>query len=96
VSVENWCIVCSEHTIDSEIILDAPDVTPRCEAQVEAYSGLFEDSANLNTRYVHDLHGMYHRLKNHFGYTRWNCYVTWAMWNLILVLFGDSANIHTR
>jgi hypothetical protein len=96
VSVQNRCIICSEHTIDSEIILDAPDVTPMCEAQVEAYSGLFEDSANLNTRYVHDLHGMYHRLKNHFGYKRWNCYVTWAMWNLISVLFGDSANIHTR
>jgi hypothetical protein len=96
VSMQYRCIVCSERTIDSEIVLNAPDGTPRCEAQVEAYSGLFEDSANLNTRYVHDLHIMYHRLKNHFGCTRWNCYVTWAMWNLLLVSFGDSANLHSR
>jgi hypothetical protein len=70
VSMQNRCIVCSERIIYSEIVLNAPNGTPRCEAQVEAYSGLFEDSANLNTRYAHDLHVMYHRLKNHFGCTR--------------------------
>ena len=25
----DWCTVCTEHTIGSEIILDAPDGTPR-------------------------------------------------------------------
>jgi hypothetical protein len=46
VSVQDRCIVCAERTMDSEIILDAPDATPRCEAQVEAYFSLFEDSAS--------------------------------------------------
>jgi hypothetical protein len=23
------------------------------------------------------------RLRNHFGHTRWNSYVTWVMWNLV-------------
>jgi hypothetical protein len=41
------------------------------EAQVEAYFGLFGDSANLNTRYVHDLLRTYHGLRNHFRSTRW-------------------------
>ena len=27
--MEDRCIVCTEHTIGSEIILDAPDGTPR-------------------------------------------------------------------
>jgi hypothetical protein len=25
----DWCTVCAKHTIDSEIILDAPDGNPR-------------------------------------------------------------------
>jgi hypothetical protein len=29
VSVQDKCMVCTKHTIDSEIILDAPDGTPR-------------------------------------------------------------------
>jgi hypothetical protein len=85
VLVQDRCMVCAECTIDSKIILDTPDGTPRYEAQVEAYFGLFEDSANLHTRYVHNLHRKYHRHENHFGRTRWNCYVTWAMWNLVSV-----------
>jgi hypothetical protein len=48
---------------------------------VESHFGLFgdcinvspfRDSANLDTRSVHGLHLMYHRLKNRFGCTRWN------------------------
>jgi hypothetical protein len=27
----------------------------------------------------------HHRLRNHFGRTRWNSLVTWVMWNLVLV-----------
>jgi hypothetical protein len=42
------------------------------EAQVEARFGPFGDSANLDARLVHGLRQMYHRLKNHFGRTRWN------------------------
>ena len=33
------------------------------EAQVEARFGLFRDSANLDARQVHGLHGTYHSLE---------------------------------
>jgi hypothetical protein len=39
---------------------------------VESRFGLFVDSANLDARLVHSLRRMYHRLRNHFGRTRWN------------------------
>jgi len=39
------------------------------EAKVEARFGLFGDGANLDARYVHSLHGMYHMLRNQFGST---------------------------
>jgi hypothetical protein len=42
------------------------------EAQVEAHFCPFEDSANLDARWVHCLHRTYHRLENHFGRTQWN------------------------
>jgi hypothetical protein len=42
------------------------------EAQVEPHFGPFEHSANLDARWVHNLHQMYHRLGNHFGRTGWN------------------------
>jgi hypothetical protein len=46
-----------------------PTVLLLDEAQVEARFGLFGDSANLDARLVHGLHGMYHRLENRFGHT---------------------------
>ena len=55
------------------------------KAQVEARFGPFGDSANLDTRWVHGLRRMYHRLRNCFGRTRWNSQVTWVMWNLVSV-----------
>jgi hypothetical protein len=42
------------------------------EAQVEAWFGLFRDSAKLDSRLVHGVHGTYHMLGNQFGRTRWN------------------------
>ena len=39
------------------------------EAQVEARFGLFGDSANLDTRWVHGVRGTYYMLKNQFGHT---------------------------
>jgi hypothetical protein len=42
------------------------------EVLVEARFGLFGDSANLDARWVHGLHQMFHRPKNYFGRTRWN------------------------
>jgi hypothetical protein len=42
--------VCVEHTIGSEIILDAPDVLLGDVAQVETHFGPLGDSANLDAR----------------------------------------------
>jgi hypothetical protein len=39
---------------------------------LESRFGLFADSANLEVRLVHGLRQKYHRLRNHFGRTRWN------------------------
>ena len=73
---------------------------------VEVRIGLFQHSANLDTRMVHGLRRTYHRLRNHFGRTRCNSKVTWVMWNLIsfflqtvLVLVQDRCMLcakHTR
>jgi hypothetical protein len=54
-------------------------------AQVEARFSLFEDIANLDARSVHGLHRTCHGLRNSFGRTRWNSYVMWVLWNLVLV-----------
>ena len=35
---------------------------------------------------VHDLRQTYHRLRNHFGRTRWYHYVTRLKWKLVSVL----------
>jgi hypothetical protein len=43
----------------------------RDEAQVDAHFIPFGDSANLDARLVHDLRRTFHRLRNHFGRTRW-------------------------
>ena len=55
------------------------------EAQVEARFGLFGDSANIDARLVHGLHGTYHMLGNQFRCTRWNSLMTCVIWNLALV-----------
>jgi hypothetical protein len=65
VLVQDRCMVCTKHTIGSEIILKHPMVLTGDEAQVEAHFGLFRDSVCVN-----DLHPTYHRLINHFGRTR--------------------------
>jgi hypothetical protein len=55
------------------------------DAQVEGRFSLFGDSANLDARQLHGLRRTLHRLKNHFGRTRWNSLMTWGMWNLVSV-----------
>jgi hypothetical protein len=50
VLVQDWCTVCAKYTIGSEIILDAPDGTPRRRAQLEACFSLSGDSTNPDTR----------------------------------------------
>jgi hypothetical protein len=53
--------------------------------QVEACFGLFGYCVNLDTRYMHGLRQMYHRLGNHFGHTQWFSYMTWVKWKVVLV-----------
>ena len=44
---QDRCLVCAEHTIGSEIILDAP-MEPICDVgHVESHFGLFGDSVRV-------------------------------------------------
>jgi hypothetical protein len=52
---------------------------------VEACLDPFGGSTNLDSRYVHGLHQMYHRLRNHFGRTQWYFWVTRLKWKLVSV-----------
>jgi hypothetical protein len=49
VSVQERCVVCSNRTIGSEVILDEM-ILLGDEAQVDAHFILFGDSANLDAR----------------------------------------------
>jgi hypothetical protein len=55
VSVQDRCMVCTEHTIGSENVLDTHDGTARCLGHVKSHFGLFAYSANLDARLVHGL-----------------------------------------
>ena len=56
------------------------------EAQVEGRFDLFGDSAILDGRYVHGLHGTYHMLRNPFGRTPIELLDDMCLiWNLALV-----------
>ena len=50
VSARDKCMVCAERNIGLEIILAAPDGTPRDEGQVKAHFSPFRDSVNLSAR----------------------------------------------
>jgi hypothetical protein len=52
---------------------------------VDARFGLFEEIANPHARLVHGLHQTQHRVRNHFGRSRWISYVTLVMWNLVSI-----------
>jgi hypothetical protein len=84
---QDWCTVCTEHTIGIEIILDTLMGLLGDEAQVQARFGLFGDSATLGAKLVYGLRRMYRRLRNSIVGIRWNSMVTWVLWNLILICF---------
>jgi hypothetical protein len=67
VLLQDRCTVCAKHIIGTEIVFDAPDGTPRFEAQEEALFSPFVESANLDTRLELGLGQIYHGLENHFG-----------------------------
>ena len=47
---QDRCTVCVERTIGSEIILDAPDGTPRRVGHMESHFGPFGDSISVGAR----------------------------------------------
>jgi hypothetical protein len=52
---------------------------------VESCFSLFGDTISVGARQGHGFCQTYHRLKNHFGCTRWYSQVTRVKWKLILV-----------
>ena len=45
---QDRCMVCAERTIGSEIILAAPDDTPRDDGQVKAHFSPFRDGVSVS------------------------------------------------
>jgi hypothetical protein len=73
---QDRCAVCTERTIGSQIVWDAPDGLVSDMGRVEFRFSLFGDSVSVSARQVHGLHRTYHRHRNHFGRTRWDSLVT--------------------
>ena len=48
--MQERCTDCTEHTIGSEIILDAPDGTPRVVGHVDCHFGPFGDNVSVDAR----------------------------------------------
>ena len=48
--MQDRCMVCAEYSIGSEIILDAPDGTPRYVGHVKSHFGPFGDSVSVGAR----------------------------------------------
>jgi hypothetical protein len=78
VSVQDRCTVCVEHTTAQKSFWRHPMELLNDVRHVESGFGLFGDSASVSARYEHDLHQTFHRLRNHFGCTRWNSKVMWS------------------
>jgi hypothetical protein len=70
VLVQHRCAVCAKRTIGSEIILNAPDGSPRRVGHVESRFDPFGDSVSVGAIYVHGFREMYHWHRNCFGRTR--------------------------
>jgi hypothetical protein len=69
---QDRCTVCTERTIGSQIVFDAPDGLVSDMGRVEFRFSLFGDSVSVNARQVQGSHRTYHRHRNCFGRTRWD------------------------
>jgi hypothetical protein len=69
---QDRCTVCTERTIGSQVVWDAPDGLVSDMGRVEFRFSPFGDSVSVNARQVQGLHRTYHRHRNHFGHTRWD------------------------
>ena len=66
------------------------------EAQVDGRFDLFGESANLDARYVHGLHGTYHMLRNPFGRTPIELLDDMCHMESRFGLFGDRVSFGAR
>ena len=82
VSVQDSCMVCTKCTIGSEIVLDAPDGTPRRRGSSQSSFLSFGDDANLDVRWVHGWCRTYHRLGKSF-------------WTHSMELLGDVGHVES-
>jgi hypothetical protein len=82
VLMHDWCTVCTECTIGSQIVFDAPDGLISDMGRVDSCFSPFGDSVSISARQVHGLHRTYHRHRNDFGRTRWDSLVTRHKWKL--------------
>jgi hypothetical protein len=85
---QDRCTVCTECTIGSQIVWDAPDGLVSDMGRVESHFSPFGDSVSVSARQVHGVHRTYHRHRNRFGRTRWDSLVTWLKWKLGSVRLG--------
>jgi hypothetical protein len=61
--------VCTERTIGSQIVWDAPDGLVSDMGRVQFHFSPVGDSVSVSARQVHGLHRTYHRHRNRFGRT---------------------------
>jgi hypothetical protein len=97
---QHKCTVCTERTIGSQIVFDAPDGLISDMGRVESRFSPFRDSVSVSARQVHGLHRTYHKHRNHFGRTRWDSLVTRLKWKLgsvrleiVLLLMHDWCTV---
>jgi hypothetical protein len=69
---QDRCAVCTERTIGSQIVWDAPDGLVSDMGCVEFRFSPFRDRVSVSARQVHGLHRTYNRHRNRFGRTRWD------------------------
>jgi hypothetical protein len=69
---QDRCTVCTERTIGSQIVWDAPDGLVSDTGRVEFHFTPFGDSVSVSARQVHGFHRTYHRHRSHFGRTQWD------------------------
>ena len=83
-SVQDRCTVCAKRTIASEIVLDEllgdGVMWNLVLVRLEMVLVLVQDRHMVCAK-------TYHRLRNHFGHTRWYSLETRLKWKLILVRF---------
>jgi hypothetical protein len=99
-SVQDRCVVCTKHTIGLKIVLEEDDGTPKWCGSCGITFGPFHDGVSVSARQVHGLCQTYHRVRNHFGCTRWYFKLTRIKWKhvsvyleIVLILTQDRCTV---